>query len=82
VAAREGRFNAGRVHRWRSVKTPRREFQHGYDLFPRNVKLVDDFLYGGSGFNVFEHGGYRHPGIAKYPCAAQPPRHAFHDGTL
>jgi hypothetical protein len=45
----------------------RREFQHACNLFPRNVELLHDFLDGGSGFNVFENGGYGHPNIAKTP---------------
>jgi Protein of unknown function (DUF3738) len=50
--------------------------------FPCDVELLDDFFDGGSGFEVFEHGGHRHPGIAKYPCAIQCARHAFNCGAL
>jgi hypothetical protein len=46
------------------------KFKYRINLFPRDVELLDDFLYAGSSFNVFEHGGYGHPSIAKYPCAA------------
>jgi hypothetical protein len=38
------RLDSGSVHRRWRVKTPRREFQHSYNLFPRDVELVDDFL--------------------------------------
>src|SRR5690348_15152936 len=52
------------------VKAAGGKFKYRVDLFSRDIELLDDFLYGGSGFEVFEHGGYGHPGIAKYPCAA------------
>src|SRR6266496_3872149 len=52
------------------IKTAGGKFQDRVDLFPREVELLDDFLYGGSGFEVFEHGGYWHTGITKHPCAA------------
>jgi hypothetical protein len=46
------------------------KFQYSIDLFPRDVELLDDFLYAGSSFEVFEYGGNWHTGIAKNPCAA------------
>src|SRR5258708_38835720 len=64
------------------IKAAGGKFKYRVDLFPRDVELFDDFLYGGSSFEVFEHGGHRHPGIAKHPCAAQSPRHAFDGGAL
>src|SRR5271165_7451733 len=64
------------------IKAAGGKFKYRVDLFPRDVELLDDFFYGGSGLEVFEHGGHRHPGIAKHPCTAQPPRHAFNGGTL
>ena len=39
-------------------------------------------LYGGSGFEVFEHGGHGHRGIAEHPCAAESSRYAFNARTL
>jgi len=35
-----------------------------------NVKPVDNLIYGGSSFEVFEDCGHGHAGIAKHPCAA------------
>src|SRR5260370_3725493 len=35
-----------------------------------NVKPVRNLIDGGSRFEVFEHGGHGHAGIAKHPCAA------------
>src|SRR6266849_3156880 len=64
------------------IKAAGGKFKYRVDLFPRDVELFDDFLDGGSSFEVFEHGGHRHPGIAKHPCAAQSPRHAFDGGAL
>jgi hypothetical protein len=52
------------------IKAAGGEFKYSINLFPRDIELLDDFLDGGSGFDVFEHGGYGHPGIAKYPCTA------------
>src|ERR1035437_4199628 len=52
------------------IKAAGGKFKYRINLFPRDVELLDDFLYGGSGFKVFEHGGDGHPGIAKHPCAA------------
>src|SRR5271166_985314 len=64
------------------IKAAGGKFKHRVDLFPRDVELLDDFFYGGPGFEVFEHGGHWHPGISKHPCATEPPRHAFNGGTL
>ncbi len=64
------------------IKAAGGKFKYRVDLFPRDVELLDDFLYGGSGFEIFEHGRHGHSGIAKYPRAAQSPRHAFNGGTL
>src|ERR1700693_2523068 len=64
------------------IKAAGGKFKDRVDLRPRNVELLDDFFDGGSGFKVFEHGGHGHPGIAKYPCAIQSPRHAFNCGAL
>src|SRR5271165_3151230 len=64
------------------IKAAGGKFKHRVDLFPRDVELLDDFFYCGSGFEVFEDGGHRHPGIAKHPRAAQPPWHTFNGGTL
>src|ERR1700691_5837175 len=55
---------------WRCIQTAGGKFQYRVDLFSRDVELIDDFLYGGSRFQVFEHGGYGHSGIAKHPSAA------------
>jgi hypothetical protein len=52
------------------IKTTRCEFKYCVDLFPCDVELFDDFLDGRSGFEVFEHSGHGHPGVAKHPCAA------------
>jgi hypothetical protein len=72
-------------NRWggdRPVKASSGELKDSVDLFPRDIELLNDFVYGGSGFKVLEHGGHGHPGILKYPCPAQSARHAFHDGAL
>jgi len=54
------------------IKAARGKFKDRVDLLPRDVELLDDFFYGSPGFKVFEHGGNRHPGIAKYPCTCWP----------
>src|SRR5229473_4000616 len=38
------------------IKAAGGKFQYRVDLFPRDVELLDDFLYAGSGFEVFEYG--------------------------
>lgn len=50
------------------VKAAGGKFQHRTDLFPPDVELLDNFLYGGSSLEILEYGGNRHPGIAKHPC--------------
>ena len=72
---------AARSQGWR-IETSRRKLKHRIDLLPRYVKLLNDLVYARAGFKVFEHGGNWHPGVSKYPCAAQPVRHAFDSGTL
>src|ERR1700675_347671 len=52
------------------IKAACGKFKYRVDLFPRDVELLDYFLYGRSSFEVFEHSGHGHPGIAKHPCAA------------
>src|SRR6266852_1360607 len=52
------------------IKAAGCKFQYCIDLFPRDVELFDDFLDGGSRFEVFEYGGNWHPGIAEHPRAA------------
>jgi len=51
------------------IETAGRKLKYRGNLLPRDVELVDDFLYAGSGFKIFEHGGDGHPGIAKNPRA-------------
>src|SRR5271165_219167 len=64
------------------IKAAGGKFKYRVDLFPRDIELLYDFFYRGSGFEVFEHGGHGHPGIAKHPCAAESSRHAFNGGTF
>jgi len=64
------------------IKAAGGEFKYSINLFPRDVELLDDLLYGDSSFDVFEYGGDGHPGIAKYPRAAQSPRHTLYSGAL
>jgi hypothetical protein len=52
------------------IKAPGGKFKYRADLFPCEVELLDDFLDTGSGLEVLEDCGHRHPGIAKHPCAA------------
>ena len=49
------------------IKASRGEFKNRVNLLARNIELFDDFLNARAGFEVFEDGGYRHPGITKYP---------------
>jgi hypothetical protein len=51
-------------------------------LFPRYVELLDDLVYGCSGFKVLEDSGNGHSSAAKHPRAAKTIRHAFNGGTL
>src|SRR5271157_3741852 len=51
------------------IKAAGGKFKYHVDLFQCDVELLDNFFYGGSGLEVFEHGGHRHPGISKHPCA-------------
>src|SRR5450432_1296750 len=52
------------------IKTAGGKCQYRVDLFPSDVELLNDFLNGCSGFEVFEYGRHGHPGVAKYPCGA------------
>src|SRR5580704_4437826 len=51
---------------WR-VKTARREFEHGYHLFPGEMEPVHNLVYGGSRFQVLEDCGNGRSGISEYP---------------
>src|SRR5579863_10013991 len=64
------------------IQTSRREFQHRYHLFPRDVEPLHDFVNGGSGFQVFKHNRNRHTGIPKQPGSAHLAGDALHGGTL
>jgi hypothetical protein len=48
------------------IKAAGSKFKYRAHLLPCEVELFDDFLYGGSGFEVFEDCGHGHPGIAKH----------------
>src|SRR5271165_700425 len=65
-----------------SIEAAGGKFQNLDYLVPLDVKPLRNLIDGGSGLEVFEHGGHGHPGIAKHPCAAESPRHAFNGGTL
>src|ERR1700682_4177698 len=71
-----GDANRGRI------KTAGSKFQHCVDLLPRDIELLDDFLNTRTGLKIFKDGSHGHPCIAKHPCSAHPPRHAFHSGAL
>jgi hypothetical protein len=70
----------GRIGRCqgRRVETSSGKLKYRIDLFARYVELLDDIVYAGAGFKVVEHGGDGHPGVAKYPCAAQSARYTFY----
>src|SRR5215472_16998857 len=74
-----GRIGRGRDRR---IEAASGERKHGVDLFPRDVELLNDLVYRGSGFKVVEHSGHGHAGILKHPCADQSARHAFHGGAM
>src|ERR1700674_3083663 len=63
------------------VKAAGGKFKNRADLFPREAERLYDVIDGGSGLEVFEHGGHGHPRVAEHPCAAEPPRHAFDGGA-
>ena len=75
----DARIGGGRG--WR-VEASGGKLNNRVDLLPRDVELLNDLVYSGSGFEVIENSGYRHTGITKYPCAAQTIRHTFHGGAL
>src|SRR5208282_4201010 len=75
----EGALGAGRSRRFQASGG---EFQHGVDLFPRDVKLLDDLIYSGSRFEVLKHCGHRHPRVTKNPCAAKSAGYALYGGAL
>src|ERR1035441_3349433 len=68
--------------RGRRNKAASGKCQHSVDLFARHVELLDDFFHGRAGFDVLEHSGDRHPGIAKHPRATHSSWHTFNGGTL
>src|ERR1700687_4360830 len=66
----------------RRVETSSGKLKYRVDLLARYIELLNDFVYAGSGFKVVEHGGDRHPGTSKHPCAAQSGRHTFYGGAF
>src|SRR5271157_3159718 len=64
------------------IKAAGGKFKYRVDLFPRDVELLNDFFYGGPGFEIFEHGRNRHTDVLEHPCAAESSRHAFNGRTL
>jgi hypothetical protein len=65
----------------RCIETSGSELKYYVDLFPRYVELFNDVVDARTGLKILEHGRHRHPGIAKYPCAAQSAWYAFNGGT-
>src|SRR5438105_1835066 len=66
----------------RRVEAAGGKFEHGLNLLPRYMKLLDDFLYTRTRLKIFKNRSDGHPGIAKHPCAAASVRHAFDGGAL
>jgi hypothetical protein len=63
-------IEGGAGRRW-SVEAAGGKLKYLVDLFARDVKLLDDFVDRGAGFEVFEYSGNGHARVAKYPSAAQ-----------
>jgi len=49
------RFRSGDGDRAR-IEAAGGKFKYRLNLFPRDVELLDDFFYSGSGFKIFENG--------------------------
>ena len=68
-------------NRWR-VEATRRKFKNRFNLLPRDIVLLDDFLNARTYFEVFKDRGDRHPGIAEHPRANENQKWALiADGT-
>src|SRR5271166_6760155 len=66
---------------WRS-QALRREMQNRVDLIARDGEFLHDFFHGQASFQILEYRGNRHPGIFKYPCAADFAGDALHGRAL
>src|ERR1039458_5075277 len=53
----------------RRVQTPRREFDHGYNLFMRQVEPLHNLVDRGSHFQIVEDYGDGRPRVPEYPIA-------------
>ena len=66
----------------RCIETVGGEIEDGYDLFPRNWVLFDDFIYGYAVVKILENESNRRPRIPKRPTTAHLAGNAFHGGAL
>jgi len=74
VCSRDGERNR--------VKAAGGKFKYRLNLLPRDVELLDDLVYVGSGFEVSNTAETGIRVSRRHPCAAQPSRHAFNGGAL
>jgi hypothetical protein len=75
--------NAHLFSECRRVEAAGGKVENGLNLFPRQAIIERYQLVNrNSVFQIFEHGGNRHPGILEHPCAAHPAWYAFHGRTL
>src|ERR1700722_1260818 len=66
----------------RRIEAAGSEFEHGLNLLPCHIKLLDDLLDARTCLKLFKHSGHGHPGIAEHPRATQSSRHTFDRGAL
>lgn len=66
------------------VKAPRREYDHRYNLFARQMEPCDDFGFRWSRphLQIVKDKGKRRPRIKKDPGTTTPPVYALQCGTL
>jgi hypothetical protein len=66
----------------RRVKTPRRKFDHRYNLFMRQMEPVHNLADRGAHFQIVKDNGNRRSRVPEHPCAAALAGNALYGGAL
>src|ERR1700675_1801406 len=72
----------GRRRDRRRVQAPRREFDHRYNLFTRQMEPLHNLVDRRSHFQVVKDNGNRRPRVPEYPGATALAGDALHGGAL
>jgi hypothetical protein len=66
----------------RCVETPGREFDHGYNLFARQMEPLHNLVNGRANFQIVKDNRNRRPRVAEDPRSTALAGNTFHGGAM